>query len=103
MDATTGHATIGHNGVVTLRVHGRLHYIGIGRTHALLLIHDLHVRVIAAATGELLSANSESTPRLPTQTTKNKQLNPQLVGSAVQMSRDITTVNPDGVSGDLLV
>jgi hypothetical protein len=45
-------------GCVTLRVHGRLHHIGIGRTHArtpvLLLIQDLHVRVINAATGELL-------------------------------------------------
>jgi transposase InsO family protein len=46
------------NGCVTLRVHGRLHHIGIGRayarTHVLLLAQDLHVRVINAATGELL-------------------------------------------------
>jgi transposase InsO family protein len=45
-------------GVVTLRVNGRLHHIGIGRTHArthvLLLIHDLQIRVVDAATGELL-------------------------------------------------
>jgi transposase InsO family protein len=45
-------------GCVTLRVNGRLHHIGIGRTHTgthvLLLAHDLHVRVIDAATGELL-------------------------------------------------
>src|SRR5207342_1542812 len=45
-------------GVVTLRHAGRLHHIGIGRTHArtpvLLLIQDLHIRVINAATGELL-------------------------------------------------
>jgi transposase InsO family protein len=45
-------------GVVTLRHAGRLHHIGIGRTHArthvLLLIRDLHIRVINAATGELL-------------------------------------------------
>jgi hypothetical protein len=44
-------------GSVTLRVHGRLHHIGVGRTHAgrpvLLLVHDLHVRVVDAATGEL--------------------------------------------------
>jgi transposase InsO family protein len=49
---------IDSTGVVTLRVHGRLHHIGIGRTHArtpvLLLVHDLHVRVVHAATGELL-------------------------------------------------
>ena len=47
-----------HNGCVTLRHHGRLHHIGIGRTHArthvLLLVQDLHIRVINAATGELL-------------------------------------------------
>ncbi len=46
------------SGVVTLRVNGRLHHIGIGRTHArthaLLLVHDLKVTVINAATGELL-------------------------------------------------
>jgi transposase InsO family protein len=45
-------------GVVTLRHAGRLHHIGIGRTHArthvLLLIQDLHIRIVHAATGELL-------------------------------------------------
>jgi transposase InsO family protein len=45
-------------GTVTLRVNGRLHHIGVGRTHArthvILLVHDLDVRVIDAATGELL-------------------------------------------------
>jgi hypothetical protein len=49
---------IDQTGCVTLRVHGRLHHIGIGRTHTgthvLLLVQDLHVRVIDAATGELL-------------------------------------------------
>jgi transposase InsO family protein len=49
---------IDKTGCVTLRVNGRLHHIGIGRTHAgthvLLLVQDLHVRVIHAATGELL-------------------------------------------------
>ena len=46
------------DGKLTLRVNGRLHHIGIGRTHArtpvLMLIQDLHIRVINAATGELL-------------------------------------------------
>jgi transposase InsO family protein len=50
--------TIDTNGVVTLRHAGRLHHIGIGRTHArthiIMLIQDLHVRIIDAATGELL-------------------------------------------------
>lgn len=46
------------DGKVTLRVNGRLHHIGVGRTHArtpvLLLVQDLEVRIIDAATGELL-------------------------------------------------
>ena len=49
---------IGANGVVTLRHGGRLYHLGAGRAHAgtdiLLLVQDLHVRIIAAATGELL-------------------------------------------------
>ncbi|MFF0338353.1 hypothetical protein [Kribbella sp. NPDC004875] len=45
---------IDHTGVVTLRVNGRLHHIGIGRTHVLILVHDLQIRVVDAATGELL-------------------------------------------------
>jgi transposase InsO family protein len=49
---------VDHTGVVTLRVNGRLHHIGIGRTHArthvLILIHDHDIRVVDAATGELL-------------------------------------------------
>jgi transposase InsO family protein len=52
------HDRIDTTGVVTLRLAGRLHHIGIGRTHArthvILLVHDLHVRVVHAATGELL-------------------------------------------------
>jgi hypothetical protein len=46
------------DGKLTLRVNGRLHHIGVGRTHArtrvLMLVRDLDVRVINAATGELL-------------------------------------------------
>jgi hypothetical protein len=46
------------DGKLTLRVSGKLHHIGIGRTHArtpvLMLIQDLDVRVINAATGELI-------------------------------------------------
>jgi transposase InsO family protein len=45
-------------GRVTLRHNGRLHHIGLGTEHArtrvLMLIADLHVRVIDAGTGELL-------------------------------------------------
>jgi transposase InsO family protein len=46
------------SGKVTLRYQGRLYSIGIGRTHArtrvLLLVHDRDIRIIDAATGELL-------------------------------------------------
>jgi transposase InsO family protein len=45
-------------GKLTLRHAGRLHHIGIGRTHAgtrvLVLVHDLDIRIINAATGELI-------------------------------------------------
>ena len=44
--------------MVTLRFHGRLHHIGIGRTHArthvLLLVQDRDIRVVNATTGELI-------------------------------------------------
>ena len=61
--APTPHHRIRHDlvdpyGKVSLRHDGRLHHIGIGRTHArtrvTLLIADLDIRVIHAATGELL-------------------------------------------------
>ncbi|MGX9789637.1 IS481 family transposase [Mycobacterium sp. MMS18-G62] len=45
-------------GSITLRLAGRLHHIGVGRTHArthvLMLIRDLDVRIINAATGQLI-------------------------------------------------
>jgi transposase InsO family protein len=50
--------TVGKTGTVTLRHGGRLYHIGVGRTrartHIILLVHDLDVRIIDAATGELL-------------------------------------------------
>jgi transposase InsO family protein len=52
------HDKINKAGSVTLRVAGRLRHIGVGRTyagtHVILLVQDLHVRVVHAATGELL-------------------------------------------------
>ncbi|GAA2071952.1 hypothetical protein GCM10009821_07440 [Aeromicrobium halocynthiae] len=52
------HDRIDTSGVVTLRIAGRLHHIGIGRTHArthvILLVADLQVRIVNATTGELL-------------------------------------------------
>jgi hypothetical protein len=64
------------DGKLTLRHAGRLYHIGIGRTHArtrvLMLVQDLHIRVINAATGELIrelmldpSRNYQPTGRPP--------------------------------------
>ena len=55
------------NGTVTLRHAGKLYHIGIGRTrartHVLLLVQDLHIRVVNAATGELLRELTLDTTR----------------------------------------
>lgn len=52
------HDKISKAGTVTLRVAGQLRHIGVGRTYAgtyvILLVQDLDVRVVHAATGELL-------------------------------------------------
>jgi transposase InsO family protein len=52
------HDLIDTSGSVTLRIAGRLHHIGVGRTHArtrvILLVQDLQITIINAATGELL-------------------------------------------------
>ena len=52
------HDRIDDSGCVTLRMAGRLHHIGVGRTHArthvMLLVHDRDIRIINAVTGELL-------------------------------------------------
>ena len=52
------HDRIDKSGTVTLRVHGKLRHIGVGRTHTgthvILLIQDLEVRIVNAITGELL-------------------------------------------------
>ena len=70
-------------GSVTLRIAGRLRHIGVGRTYArtdvILLIQDLHVRIVDAATGELLRdliidprRDYQPTGRPPGPPTKNK-------------------------------
>jgi hypothetical protein len=45
---------------VTLRHNGKLHHIGIGRTYertrVILIVHGLDIRVVHAATGELIRA-----------------------------------------------
>jgi transposase InsO family protein len=54
----TRHDIVSTAGNVTLRIAGQLRHIGIGRTYArtrvILLVQDLHVRVVDAATGELI-------------------------------------------------
>jgi transposase InsO family protein len=67
---------IDSNGVVTLRHGGKLYHIGVGRTHAgthiIMLVRDLDIRIVGAATGELLrqltldpSRNYQPTRRPP--------------------------------------
>jgi transposase InsO family protein len=52
------HDRVDKSGSVTLRMAGKLRHIGIGRTHArthvILLVQDLDVRIVNAITGELL-------------------------------------------------
>jgi transposase InsO family protein len=54
------HDRIDKDGKLTLRIDGQLRHIGMGRalarTPVIMLIHDLDVRIIHAATGELLRA-----------------------------------------------
>ena len=49
---------VSKTGNLTLRVHGKLRHIGVGRTHkgthVLMLTQDLEVRIVNAITGELL-------------------------------------------------
>jgi len=52
------HDIVGDTGTVTLRHAGTLHHIGIGRTHArthiIMLIDDLDIRIVNPATAELI-------------------------------------------------
>jgi transposase InsO family protein len=52
------HDVIDKSGKISLRVNGRMHHIGLGAEHrgtrVIVLAHDLDVRVIDAATGELI-------------------------------------------------
>ena len=82
------HDRVDITGVVTLRVNGRLHHIGIGRTlartHVVLLVDDLHVIALNATTGEKLREltidptrdyQPTHAPKGPTRT-KNKRSEP---------------------------
>jgi len=52
------HDRVDKAGSVTIRHNGRLHHIGVGRTNqgtcVIMLVQDLHIRVVNAITGELL-------------------------------------------------
>lgn len=82
------------NGRVSLRHNGRLHHIGIGRTHTgtriIMLIDDLDIRIINAATGEIIRQLTLDTntdyqgtgapiggPRRPYGPHKNKKAEPK--------------------------
>ncbi len=82
-------------GSVTLRHNGRLHHIGIGRTHArtpvILLVDDLDIRIIHAPPENY----SEPSPSTPTGTTSpstraKHEHGPTARVQLSRMSRDIT-------------
>jgi len=75
------------NGKLSLRLNGHMHHIGVGTEHArtqvLKLVNDLHVRIIDAATGELLreltidsTRNYQPLGRPPGPRPKNRNPNP---------------------------
>jgi transposase InsO family protein len=65
--ARVRHDRVDKTGCITLRVAGRMHHIGISRTHTgthvLVLVNDLEVTIINAATGELLRELTIDTSR----------------------------------------
>ena len=98
---------IDKSGKITLRYQGRLYSIGIGRTHTrthvLALVQDLNIRIINAATGELLreltldpTQRYQPTRRPPGPPPNNKPLNPQPQVQGFPMSRDITVAEGVG-------
>ena len=90
------HDRVDKAGSVTLRHNGRLHHIGIGRTHAgtcvILLVQDLKIRVVNTITGELireLTLNPHidyqptGAPKGPTRNPKMTTAGPAVAGPAV--------------------
>jgi transposase InsO family protein len=84
-------------GKITLRHGGRLYSIGIGRTHArtrvIVLVQDLQIRVVDAATGQLLrelvldpTKRYQPTGRPPGPPRKRTSPNPQSRVRAIPMS-----------------
>ena len=96
------HDRVDNAGNVTLRHDGHLHHIGIGRAHAgtrvVMLIHDLDIRIIHAATGEILrqltldpTRHYQPTGKPPGHPPrKPRHPNPNAGSGRPPMSRDIT-------------
>ena len=88
------HDRIDSNGKLTLRHNSRLHHIGMGRrhagTHVLVLVHDLHIRIVTTD-GQLLR-------ELQLDPTKDYQPQTKTVNDVPRhlctMSRDIALVEP---------
>ncbi|MCU1595292.1 MAG: family transposase, partial [Frankiales bacterium] len=96
--ARVRHDKIDKAGSVTLRVAGQLRHIGVGRTYArtgvILLINDLHVTIVNAATGEILR-DLIIDPRLdyqPTRPHKEVSRTCKTQVRPIPMSRYITIV-----------
>jgi Integrase core domain len=87
---------IGTTGTVTLRTGGKLYHIGVGRTHAgthvIMLVQDLHIRIINAATGELLR-------QLSLDPSRNYQPAGRRPGPTTRTRRTRSNPNPDVGSG----
>jgi transposase InsO family protein len=79
-DFRVRHDRVDKAGKVTLRHHGKLFHIGIGRTLAgtpvILLVHDLDIRVVHAATGEIIRTLTLD-PERQYQPTGNKRGGPK--------------------------
>ena len=87
------HDIVSNAGSVTLRIAGQLHHIGIGRTYArtrvILLVQDLHVRVVDATTGSASCGNRSSTPARTTNPRPQNDEHPNLLPQ-VREFRDVS-------------
>jgi hypothetical protein len=93
------HDRVEKSGTVTLRVHGKLRHIGVGRTHSrthvILLVQDLDVRVVNAVTGELLRELTIN-PDRDYQPRNSKRSEPPVRVRIFTISCEITSVGLTG-------
>ncbi len=82
------HDRVDRAGSVTLRRNGRLHHVGVGRTHAgtcvILLVQDLDIRIVNAATGELLRELILN-PHIDYKAPEPQRTHPETTNSRTQM------------------